>query len=66
MPKCMRLVEEIRVRFDIMVEGQESLQKLFAMTPYYWRTSKGDAEKLKLLSFIETPVDMVIAIYKKD
>ena len=65
MPTHMELIEERRVTFDITVEGQQNLQALFAMTPYYWRTSPKDSEKLKSLEKLETPVDMIIAIYRK-
>ena len=64
MPEGMELIEEVRVRFDITVEGQENIQNLFSMTPYYWRTSKTDSEKLKAIESLKTPVDMIIAVYK--
>ncbi len=66
MPKNMRHLESIRVSFDITVEGQESIQSLFAMTPYYWRTSQKDSEKLKKTDRLDTAVDMIIALYIKE
>ena len=66
MPKGMRLLEEKRVRFDITVTGQEDIQRLFSMTPYYWRTSQSDSEKLKSLDSLSTEVDMIIALYEKE
>ena len=66
MPQNMRLLEEKRVRFDITVEGQDDIQKLFSMTPYYWRTSREDSEKLRTLDSLRTTVDMVIALYEKE
>ncbi len=66
MPKNMRLIEEKRVRFDITVEGQENIQSLFSMTPYYWRTSPADSEKLKAIERLTTAVDMIIAVYEKE
>ena len=65
LPCEMEKIDEIRVRFDICVEGSEALSNLFAMTPYYWRTSREDGEKLKSLSSLATTVDMIIAIYQK-
>ena len=38
---------------------------LFAMTPYYYRTSREDAEKLKADSPITTEVEFDIDIYSK-
>lgn len=66
MPRNMKLIEERRVRFDITVEGQTDIQNLFSMTPYYWRTSQTDSEKLKGLQSLNTAVDMIIAVYKKE
>ena len=65
LPYQMSLLEERRVRFDITVSGQENLQNLFAMTPYYWRTAPSDREKLRQVDSVATPVDMIIAIYQK-
>ena len=65
LPKTMTLLEEIRVRFDVTVQGSENLQNLFAMTPYYWKTSPSDGEKITHINELSTPVDMIIAIYQK-
>ncbi len=66
MPKGMRLLEERRVLFDITVECQKDIQSLFSMTPYYWRTSPKDSEKLQNIDSLSTAVDMMIALYVKD
>ena len=66
MPKSMKLIEERRVSFEITVNGKDDIQNLFSMTPYYWRTSPTDSEKLKDLESLTTAVDMVIAIYRKE
>ena len=66
LPKQMELLDEISVKLQISVFGQEHLQNLFTMTPYYWRTSPSDSEKLKQLEHLTTPVDMRIAIYRKN
>ena len=66
MPVGMKLLEERRVRYDITVNGQGDIQNLFSMTPYYWRTSPTDSEKLKGLESLETAVDMIIAVYEKE
>lgn len=61
-PKCL---DKISVHFDISVDGVQNVKNLFAMTPYYWRTSPMDSEKLNALHCLTTEVDMVIAIYRK-
>ena len=66
LPMNLPLIEEFRVRFDITVQGTQNVQNLFAMTPYYWKTSVSDAEKLNTVQELSTPVDMIIAIYKKN
>lgn len=48
----------------ITVEGRNIID-LFHMTPYYWKTSEKDAEKLADLSFLETRIEFVISVYKK-
>ncbi len=65
LPKTMKQIDECRVKFEIRVEGGEALQDLFAMTPYYWKTSREDGEKLKRLHALTTTVDMIIAVYQK-
>ncbi len=65
LPKQMTLLENIRIRFDITVQGCDNLQNLFAMTPYYWKTSPSDSEKLKSYDSLTTTVDMIIALYQK-
>ncbi|MBE6667289.1 MAG: methyltransferase domain-containing protein [Ruminococcaceae bacterium] len=65
MPEGMRLVEEKDVIFEICVESKEDLFDLFAMTPYYWKTSKEDSEKLNSIDRLKTTVHMIIAVYEK-
>ena len=65
LPKGMHLLEERRVQFEISVQGQASIQNLFAMTPYYWKTSPADSEKLTKVQELTTTVDMMIALYQK-
>lgn len=64
-PKNMPLVTERRVRFSISLQGSETIQNLFAMTPYYWRTSPQDSQKLQSLEQLDTVVDVMIAICRK-
>lgn len=66
LPGSMELVEEIRVRFDICVEGREQIASLFAMTPYYWKTSVSDGEKLNQLERLSTEVDVILGVYRKN
>ena len=65
LPVKLEKIGEERTSFEITVEGQEAIQALFTMTPYYWRTSPQDSEKLRGLDRLTTGVDMLSAVYRK-
>lgn len=65
LPVKLEKIGEERTSFEITVEGQEAIEALFAMTPYYWRTSPQDSEKLRGLDRLTTGVDMISAVYRK-
>ena len=65
MPRSMEHVEKIVSRHEIAVEGKDDIAALFSMTPYYWRTSEQDKEKLTRLHRLETPIEFEINVYKK-
>ena len=48
----------------ITLEGQ-SVQDLFAMTPYYWKTPKEGAERLAKLEVLQTEIEFRFVIYRK-
>ncbi len=66
LPKNMREIDRERLQLKIKVSGNENIKNLFAMTPYYWRTSQSDVEKLDSLSELESEIDIIFAIYKKE
>ena len=65
LPKKAKLVEKIEIDFEIELNTNTDIKNLFAMTPYYWKTSKEDFEKLDNISYLKTEIDVIIAIYKK-
>lgn len=65
MPQAMEKVCEERVCFDISVQGNDAVRALFGMTPYYWRTSQEDAQKLDNTDKLDTEIDILISVYKK-
>ena len=65
LPTDMTFVEETRVKYSVTLDSTEKILNLFAMTPYYWKTSVSDAEKLKNLDRLTTDVDIIIAVYRK-
>ena len=65
LPEKMQMIYQTRVRYNVSLDNSEDILSLFSMTPYYWRTSPTDAEKLKGLTSLDTEVDIMIAVYKK-
>ncbi len=63
MPRGMKLLEEISVNYLLTLDDKKNISDLFSMTPYYWRTSQGDREKLDVLEALETEIDIKIAVY---
>lgn len=49
--------------YTVTVQG-EAIRDLFAMTPYYWKTSKTDSAKLETLSTLETELSFQVAVYR--
>lgn len=58
------LVSRTRVSERVHVP-KEDLQTLFSMTPYYYRTSPGDREKLNTVDGLDLTVEFVILEYRK-
>ena len=66
LPRKMSLVAKDQLEYSITVESSEQIAALFSMTPYYWRTSEGDREKLSGLSSLTTDLDFDIYLFRKD
>ncbi len=65
LPLTMEHVERIVHRHEITVEGRDDIEALFSMTPYYWRTSEADREKLRSIDSLTTEIEFEINIYRK-
>lgn len=61
----LELVERIDVDETIELNNSDDILRLFMMTPYYYKTSKADQDKLKNLDFLKTRISFEILIYKK-
>ena len=66
MPKGMALISEESISYSIVLESNEDVLNLFSMTPYYWRTSPSDTEKLRNVNALKTKVDIKFSVYKKE
>lgn len=58
------LCDTYEVSYEISVP-HEDIWNLFSMTPYYWKTSKEDAEKLKNIDTLYTEADFIIRVFRK-
>lgn len=65
MPGDMQMLEQCRLKYAVELCGNETIQNLFAMTPYYWKTSKEDFEKLSNMERLTTEIDILFSVYKK-
>ncbi len=65
LPKNMKHLDTVVSSHTISVEGKDDIAALFSMTPYYWRTSEADKEKLAALDSLETEIEFEINIYQK-
>ena len=59
------LFDSVELKYQITLENKEDIYNLFTMTPYYYKTSKEDTEKLLKLESLTTTVHFAIEIYKK-
>lgn len=66
MPKNMTFIEKHNVSYSITINDQDAIRNLFAMTPYSYRTSERDINKLMSLTSLETVVEVDIFVYRKD
>ena len=53
------------LRYSIDLPDTESVRALFMMTPYAYRTSREDRERVLSLSEVTTEVEFVIDVYEK-
>ena len=58
------IVETLETTTKICVDNK-NIENLFLMTPYYYKTSKQDQEKIKELKQLNTTVSVMSVIYKK-
>lgn len=65
LPKNMKHVDRVSSHYDIEIHGKEYIEALFSMTPYYWRTSEGDKEKLLKIDSLVTDIEFEINVYQK-
>lgn len=60
-----KLVSEKRLSYPLSLNSGEKINALFMMTPYAYRTSKQERDRLSKLNFLECNAEFVILTYKK-
>ena len=63
MPVKMKHIFHTTVKYELTLESESDKQALFSMTPYYYRTSEEDAEKLlgaPLVTEVEFDIDVFV------
>lgn len=58
-------VETLRLQNEIFLESPEDIHNLFLMTPYFWRTTREDAQRLAQYSTLHTQTEFLIKVLRK-
>ena len=59
------LVSVNELKYEITLESSEDILNLFKMTPYYYKTSREDSERLMNKKSLSTTVHFGVEIYRK-
>lgn len=63
--KGFELVKSKKITKDISLKNNEEIKNLFKMTPYYYKTSSRDQEKLNCIDKLDVETEFMILTYKK-
>ncbi len=66
LPEGFRLADSAEVRFDMQLESSAEIRALFAMTPYYYKTSASDQSKLDRLERLTVQAEFGVSLYEKE
>lgn len=61
----LHLLSDVAVEDEITLCDSQAIADLFAMTPYYYKTSPRDKAKLASLSTLKTEIDFRLLVYEK-
>ena len=62
----LTLERTVKVCAEIKLDNNEDILSLFKMTPYYYRTSKEGIERAAALGTLETRLEFVLGVYRKE
>lgn len=60
------LVQQDHVEYERLIETNDDINALWKMMPYYHTTSKQDSNKLLVLNQVQTSIDFLVSVYRKD
>lgn len=63
-PIKMSLERIVPIKYEVQIMGDD-IYSLFTMTPYFYRTKKERAERLKTMEKLNTLIDFEVRVYKK-
>ena len=59
------LAESQELKYSIELKSNEQIESLFKMTPYYYKTSRTDQQKVEKMSTLQTEIEFCVLVYKK-
>ena len=60
-----RLISHETLAYDIELSTGDDIRSLFMMTPYAYRTSRQDRERVLALKSVKTEIEFIIDVYEK-
>ena len=60
------LIDSVKISFMLKLDSKEKIKALFMMTPYAYRTRPEDKKRVFELDRLETEVEFVVFVYKKN
>jgi len=65
-PEGFRLADSTEVRFDMPLDSNADIKALFAMTPYYYKTSAADQAKLDTIDSLSVQAEFGVCLYERE
>ena len=59
------LAESRELKYSLTLSSNEQIENLFRMTPYYYKTSRSDQQKLENINRLTTEIEFSVLVYKK-
>ena len=61
-----KLIENKEIKYILKLNNAADIMNLFKMTPYFYKTSRADQEKIEKLDFLETEIGFAVLVYSKE